>query len=709
MSRKIMHHLLRTTTALVVLAPVAVFAQTTPTSAGFEEIIVTAQKRSENLQDVPIQVTAFTEKSIEDAGIRNTRDFVALVPNMSFDDSFTYLNSFVTVRGISQINNADAPIAIVIDGVPQNNQKQFKMNLFDVERIEVLKGPQGALYGRNASGGAVNIVTKQPSNEFEGFAFGSYGNGDATELSGGVSGPIVEDKLLFRVSGYYKQDDGRIDNDFLNEKVDFVDHDYGVRGMLKIIASDNLTFDLRASYTDFQAGGIYDSIVFSGDANDIQAPSVDLLGLTFGDIQDDSFKFDWDLGFATLTGITGYTNLREDYRGDLDFSNSVNNPGGFLGFLGPVGQAQDLDVELVSQEIRLVSAADQRLRWIVGGFYIHTDKKLRTRVFFDVDHTREQVDNSSLVFLDRFSREKNDAYAIFGQLDFDITDNLSIQGALRYDRDERSTVGDETLFGGVTGLDVDKAFDSVQPKVTLSYKIDDERLVYATYSTGFRSGGFNGAGITPQAFDDETLQNFEGGLKSSWFDNRLIVNGAVFFQKVDDFQVFFVQGSSGAQILDTIDDVDIYGVELEVQALVADGLQLFGGLGTTNTEIKEWAVNPQYVGNKTPKNTPWKLNLGFQFTVPVTADINAQMRLDYEHRSKKFWHPDNVDVQRRLDLVDFRLGLDADKWSFFVWGKNLSNERYYADFNSSNFSGLPNDIGFRAQSRTYGVDGRYKF
>src|SRR5690606_25154989 len=122
-----------------------------------------------------IQVTAFTAQTIQDAGIQTTQDFVDLVPNMSLDDSYTYLNTFVVVRGVTQINNADAPVAIVIDGVPQNNQKQFKMNLFDVERIEVLKGPQGALYGRNAIGGAVNIVTRQPSNELEGFAEASYG------------------------------------------------------------------------------------------------------------------------------------------------------------------------------------------------------------------------------------------------------------------------------------------------------------------------------------------------------------------------------------------------------------------------------------------------------------------------------------------------------------------------------------------------------
>lgn len=706
MSRSIKKAILGGTTALVVLAPAVVFAQSNPAAQGLEEIIVTAQKRAENLQSVPIQVTAFSEKAIEDKGIRTTRDFVATVPNMSFDESFTYLNSFVTVRGISQINNADAPIAIVIDGVPQNNQKQFKMNLFDVERIEVLKGPQGALYGRNASGGAINIVTKQPTNEFAGFVNGNYGNGDAWELSGGVSGPIVEDKLLFRVSGYYKQDNGRITNPYLNEKVDYLDHDYGVRGLLKVNASDNVTMDIRVSYSDFQGGGIYDVPVFSGDANDYRIPALDLLGQTFGNIRDASFKFDIDLGAATLTGITGYTRLKEAYRGDLDFTNPIENPGGFAGVFGPVGQGQDLDVELLSQEIRLVSSAEQRLRWIVGAFYIHTKKELQTRVFFDLDGTREQINDPSLVFIDRLGKEKNNAYALFGQVDFDLTDHLIIQGALRYDRDKRKMVGSEL---GVVTLDDQRPFDHIQPKVTLTYKVDDERLFYATYSTGFRSGGFNAAGITPRYFKSETLQNFEAGFKSSWNDNRLILNGAVYYEKVDDFQIFYLDLATGSQVLDNIDKVDIWGVELEMQALVADGLQIFGGLGTTNTDIKRWPLFPQWEGNRTPKNTTWKLNLGFQFTFPVTDTVNAMMRVDYEHRGKKPWHPDNVDVQKPIDLLEFRAGFETDQWGIFAWGKNLTNERYYNDYNSGNFSGSIYDVGFIAQPRTYGIEGRYKF
>src|SRR6266478_2158421 len=191
-------------------------AGTPGASERLEEVVVTAQHREEKLEEVPVSVTAFSAVAIRDSGIRNTGDFMALTPNVSFDQSFTVGNSFVTMRGVEQINNADSPVAIVVDGVPQGNQKQLKMELFDVERIEVLEGPQGALYGRNAIGGAINIITKQPTNEFSGFAQAGVGSGSEREGVFALSGPIVPDRLLFRVSGEYKTADGQINNSYLN-------------------------------------------------------------------------------------------------------------------------------------------------------------------------------------------------------------------------------------------------------------------------------------------------------------------------------------------------------------------------------------------------------------------------------------------------------------------------------------------------------------
>ena len=185
--------------ALGICFPAAAHGQ----SILLEEIVVTAQLREQSLQEVPIAMTAYSEADIADAGIGNTQDFINLTPNLSLDDSFTYGNTFVSIRGVSQINNADSPVAIVVDGVPQNNQKQFKMQLVDIERIEVLKGPQGSLYGRNAIGGAINIVSKRPSDKVDGFVGVTVGNGGLFNISGAVGGTLVEDELTVRLAGTY--------------------------------------------------------------------------------------------------------------------------------------------------------------------------------------------------------------------------------------------------------------------------------------------------------------------------------------------------------------------------------------------------------------------------------------------------------------------------------------------------------------------------
>ena len=668
-----------------------------------EEIVVTAQKRSESLQNVPIQVSAYTRDTIEDAGITSTQAFVNLTPNMSLDDSDTYHNTFVVMRGVAQTQNTDSPVAIVIDGVPQNDQKQLKMHLFDIERIEVLKGPQGALYGRNAIGGAVNIVTRAPTAEPEGYIRGSYGNGNAIDLTGGVSGALIDDKLLVRLSGIYKEDDGRIDNDFLDNEVDFIDHDYAIRGRVQVIPTDRLTLDLRGMYNDFKAGSQWDTPVFSRDPNDFDEPEVNLRGFTYGEVKEFTFKFDAELDFATLTGITGYTEFDEVNRGDLDFRNPVDSPGGFYGLGFGLGQGQDRFIELISQEVRLVSPDEQQLRWILGGYYINTKRDLRTRGFVDLGGGFDQIDVPPLLLIDRQESNDNDAFAVFGQLDYDLTDSFTLSAAIRYDEDKREQTDP------VTGNIREETFDSIQPKVTLTYRTDDNKLAYATYSTGFRSGGFNAPGVPIDMFRDETLDNFEIGFKSGWLNNRLIINGAFYYTLVDDFQFIFFDVATAAQVLTNIEEVDIYGFELETKALLAPGLQFYAGLGTTDSEIKELTVFPGNDGNKTPKTTDWSLNVALQYNRAISADMEGMFRVDFEHRGDKNWQVDNVAVQEPVDLLNLRAGIEFRQFGIYFWGKNLTDEEYYNDFNSIEFTGLDVDIGYLAPPLSYGVEASFRF
>ncbi|MCY4154492.1 MAG: TonB-dependent receptor [Gammaproteobacteria bacterium] len=668
-----------------------------------EEIVVTAQKRSEALQDVPIQVSAYTSETIAAAGITSTQDFINLTPNMSLDDSDTYHNTFVVMRGVAQTQNTDSPVAIVVDGVPQNDQKQLKMHLFDIERIEVLKGPQGALYGRNAIGGAVNIITRAPTTEPEGYIKGSYGNGEALDLTAGISGTLLDDKLLVRLAGIYKEDNGRIHNDFLDTEVDFIDHDYAIRGRVQLLPTDWLTLDFRGMYNDFRAGSQWDTPVFSRDPNDFDEPEVNLRGFTYGEVKEFTFKFDAELDFATLTGITGYTEFDEINRGDLDFRNPVDSPGGFFGAGFGLGQGQDRFVELISQELRLVSPDAQPLRWLLGAYYINTKRDLQTRGFVDVGGGFGQIDVPGALLINRQESNDNDAFALFGELSFDLTDKVTLSAAIRYDEDNREQT-DPT-----TGNVREDTFDSVQPKVTLTYQPADRKLVYATYSTGFRSGGFNAPGVPIDMFRDETLDNFEVGFKSSWANNRIIVNGAFYYTLVDDFQFIFFDVATAAQVLTNIEEVDIYGFELETKALLAPGLQFYAGVGTTDSEIKELTVFPGNNGNKAPKTTDWSLNAALQYNRTLSANVDGMFRIDFEHRGDRNWQVDGVAVQEPIDLVNLRLGLEYGQFGVYFWAKNLTDERYYTDYNSIEFTGLDVDIGYLAPPLSYGVETSYRF
>ena len=708
----------------------AVLAGLTPAKAQqLEEIVVTAEYREQNLQEVPVSVTAFTADEIARAGITTTQDFVNLTPNMTMDDSFTLGNTFIQVRGVAQINNADSPVAIVIDGVPQNNQKQFKQELFDIERIEVLKGPQGSLYGRNAIGGAINIVSKAPSNELEGHVRAGAGNGGLVSASGAISGPFVQDKLLFRLAGAYKDFDGVTDNQFLGQKVDnYTTRD--ARARLTWNVTDAFSVEARLSYSDADGGCCSDTFLFNElvgnapnpdgisnpDNNNFQEPAFNVRGETdLLESTEGTLRLTYDAGAGEFTYIANYTDVDERYFADLDFTDDVEQSLGWLltGLLGfPVAadQQQLLDVELFSHELRFTSPADRKLRWIGGVYFLNTKRRLQTIAGLDVTPTTPQLTRDSIsgipfVFLDEDN--DNDAWAAFGQLEYDITDDLELTLGLRYDRDERNHNGIDVGAGG-TRTSPSRTFSDVQPKLVLTKRWTENALGYAGYSRGFRSGGFNGPALGSPAFEEETLDNFELGFKTTW-DDTILVNGALFYAQSDNFQFFFVDLITASQVIANIDEVDILGLELELQALLTDNWSVFGTVGITETDIKKSTARPQDEGNSTPKNQKLTFNAGTQYSWPMGGSFEGRVRIDYEHRGRKYWHPDNNNPMNAFDLLNARVAFESDNIGISVWGRNITDQKYWQDYNAASFSGAFGDIGFLARGRTYGVDFEYRF
>nr|VFK60846.1 MAG: iron complex outermembrane recepter protein [Candidatus Kentron sp. UNK]VFK69499.1 MAG: iron complex outermembrane recepter protein [Candidatus Kentron sp. UNK] len=644
-----------------------------------EEITVTAEKRAEKPQDVPVSVTAFSSEAIVEAGIENTRDFIELTPNVTLDDVYSIGATHMTIRGVGQLNNADSPATIVVDGVPQNDQKQFQQELFDIERIEVLRGPQGSAYGRNAIGGAIDIVTKGPTNEQEGYVKTGLFNGNGKVVNGAISGPLIEDTLLYRLAGSYKKSDGLIDNTFLNTEIDFYEST-DLRAQLKWLATDDVSLDLRYETSELDGGAIYHTDVTGGGttvhSNIFVNPINNRLGR--GERKMDSFtvKADADFSAGTLTYILGYTDLDEYYVGDLDFSSSTSEP--------DLVQSKSEDLEFLSHEVRWMSPDNRPFRWIIGTFHQETDRTVRNYL------------SGALI-----NDDDNEVQAFFGQAEYDFTDRLELSGSIRHDRDERKQVSSSR----------EETFSAWQPKATLTYKLTDDNLVYTTYGTGFRSGGFNADGTI---YQKEIVKNYEIGSKNTFFDRHLVLNAAAYFAKSDDFQFFFYDfNREGVQVLDNIDKVDIMGGELEFRGLVTNDIQLFGGIGITDTEIKKYETFPEQVGNHTPNSSQYTINLGAQYGFDV-GPMDAALRLGMERRGRKYWDSDNVESQAPITLYNARLTLQKGDFQVSLWGKNLSDERYYesyleVDNIQNNTLTWLDDVGSLGQPRSFGLDVRYDF
>ncbi len=716
----------------IIFVLIAALAVPLQAQTQLEEVVVTAQYREENLQEVPVAVTAFTAAEITRAGIETTQDFVNLTPNVTMDDSFTVGNTFVQIRGVTQINNADSPVAIVVDGVPQNNQKQFKQELFDIERIEVLKGPQGSLYGRNAIGGAINIVTKAPSNEFEGFVKGGFGNGDEKKFSGALSGPIIEDSLLFRVTASYKDFGGVTTNTYLNEKVDFFESK-DVRAKLIWNATENFSLEGRFARSDVEGGCCSDTFLINPNigngpnptgipnplANTYSDPSMNVLGQTDKlETTEATIKATLNTNFADITYIFNSTDLEETYFADLDFTEGVEESLGwfftnfFFGFPVGANQQQGLDVELQSHELRFASPEDQSLRWIFGAYLLDTERSLTTTGDFDFMPTTpiySRDDFSGIAFVDLAEDNDNQAWSVFGQVEFDLTDSTELSLGLRYDEDTRRHKGVVVSNPAAPMTNREKTFSDWQPRVVLKKRWSDDVLGYASYSRGFRSGGFNGPAIGSAEFQDETLDNFEVGVKSDLMNDQVRLNVSLFYAMSDNFQFFYVDLVTASQVIANIDEVEMLGGEVELQALFNEHWSMYSTLGVTDANIKKSAFRPQDEGNRAPKNQSYTFNIGGQYVTNIGANMTGRARVDYEYRGRKFWHPDNANPMDPFGLLNARLALESERFILSLWGKNLTDTEYWQDYNSATFSGAFGDIGFLARGRTYGVELTYQF
>lgn len=730
----------RTRAALVSLAISALLVVDLQTAAAQqtepEEIVVTARRRSEAQQDVPIAITAFGQQEIDLAGIEQPQDFVNLTPNVTLVETQNQGTSFLTMRGISQARNSEPSAAIIVDGVLLTNPAQLTQELFDVQQIEVLKGPQGAVYGRNAIGGAIVITTKQPGDEFEGkFSLG-YDDGPGYRVRAMGGGPLAgSDTFKYQAGISYYDTDGWIPNTYLNEDADPY-KDTSARARLIWEPNGRLTTDARLYYSKVNTQSLYFVIDYGGDANNTSIPvRVNNRGINDRELGQLSFKLDYDTDIGTLTSITSWDSIEEILTGDnFDFKPiqeslfyNIGIPGTTL--FDDIAQSQYLNVDTFSQEVRFTSNDDQRLRWIAGTYLVSTNRYISTGNIVDRGEGAFPVyrtprgayptDNSvytnsfQLTFL--ADGQDNFAWALFGELGYDINDKTELSFALRYDQDERknTTLTPDPYFtyanlpGAAYGQVRKKTWSETQPRLTLRFEPSDNLTLYGSWGRGFRSGGFNqtgvGADATAQAlgvrdlFDKEVADTLEFGLKSQLADHRVALNFDIFDTDAEGSYFFLFLATSSTQNLGSLGKVHYQGYEFDVTAHPTDNLDLMLGYGFTDSEIKK-SVVPTDIGNQAPLVTRNTVNLTTQYHVPFGGNGREFIiRGDYQRLGDTWWDPANTTVRDPVNLLDLRLGVQTDTWSVMAWGKNVNDVPYNTEFSPGGFL-------WKAKPARYGVD-----
>jgi iron complex outermembrane receptor protein len=731
-------------------AAVPALAEEVASSSQLEEIVVTGQRREERLQEAAVAVNAFTAETLANANVTRPGDVLKLAPNVTFVQSNIPGEFYVTIRGNTQTRLGESSVALVVDGVQSLDQNGINQELMEIQQIEVLKGPQGALYGRNAIGGALVIVTKDPNfDAFEGKVKIGYGNGKEKTGRLSVSGPLAEN-FAVRAGVSYLDRDGFYKNNITGENVDrFRDTSGFLRAMWK--PSDAIKGDFRVSATQMKGGGInwnailvgVNAPVMSGDNTDL--PYVNNIGgFSKNNRFNASMKWDFDLGAAKLISTSSFANLKDQYGSDS--YPYFNDPGQFNVFFpgaSPVGlgaqtQTTRRKSRILAQEIRIQSADDSAVRWMAGGYYGKFKIEQTNVTGADTDNVLLGLGpypfgsrNQTLGYLN--DKQDIKAWALFANLAYDIGP-VELTASVRYDKEKREQT-DRAFPGTPAAADPKQIpgwtvqawrsrkanYSETQPKFSARWKATEDISVYASWGRGFKTGGFNPFGTgallrqfnpastVEDLFPKETADTWEIGIKTQLLDRRVTFNASYFETKSKNSQLleFFPQAT--LQAVSTADKVKMKGFELELQARPIDGLDLIASYGDLDAKVTAFGAQPNYVGNKRPSTSPYTLLLGAQFSHALPLqDWEIVARGDFTRQGKTIWDwADTPGAYRSaFSLVNARLAVRNEQWEVAVWGKNLTDKRY----NSEHIVLLPfAGALFRAAPRQYGVEVGYRF
>jgi iron complex outermembrane recepter protein len=759
-------------TALAVAASPATIAQTSSEATAsspaapdeaLAEVIVTAEKRAERLQDVPIAVTALDSDALTESRITRPDELVQLVAGLQANGGINAAQPIYAIRGVSMNDyslNQEGPVATYYDEVYKGNPAILGVSFYDLERVEVLRGPQGTLYGKNATGGAVNMITRAPDFTTEGYVTGTLGNYDRREAQGAFQ-TALSDRVAVRVAFTIERAAGWFKNFYPGEPNMSETRDWGARASLVFKASDDLSFTLRMSTSQedpIQSGvysqpgplgvgaGVYD--IFHG-LDPVSNPNSDyfrppglcqrctqsnnavrLENRTYSIANTTKYTISDTLALTAITSYdVGYLFYEED--GDGSPLSVIND------------NFYDQDHQF-AQDIRLATTGNGRFNGLLGIYYF--DERISNinglPLFTDVDANADGVVNyldceaASPVacnFQNRFHQHKT-SEAVYTDDSYKITDQLTLRGGLRFTHDDAKLSGflsqeygtDGVLIanlipGSTTDLSATtgRSFttNNVSPKVGLDYKTSGGELLYATYSRGYRGGSFNGqAYFLPEELSttkSETVNAYEVGVKSTLLDRRLELNGAAFHYDYRNQQFIDVDPLTGAQPLVNLPLSRIYGAELELAARPIRTLKITGGVAYLHSQVEEGTLGGQsIVGNSIVNAPKYSTTLAIDWDVVRGDWGGVSARVDGNYVSKQFFDLENrpTAAQGGYGLVNARVGWKSasDKVDVDLWIRNIADKFYATDKIDllSGFGYIYNRVG---DPRTFGVTASMNF
>ncbi|MFC3053168.1 TonB-dependent receptor [Kordiimonas pumila] len=714
-----------------------------------EEIVVSAQRRQESMQDIPVAVSALDAKRIRESGFEDIEDLSAVAPNLHISALWGTSSPKIFMRGIGNNNfnqTAESKIAVYLDQVYLSAPSGQLFQMYDLERIEVLRGPQGTLYGKNATGGAISVYSKLPEmdGETDGYVSASYGNYDAMKFEGAATVPLSE-TLSARVAGTYSKRDGYLTDARNGEKVNDID-EWAARGIIRWQPNADVDLKLNihgggssSTHNNSVHRGIFDPVALgSGQfvklsaADIIAGNGVDILGYqdpnpdpyvntyegdTFAKIDLVGVSLVGDFSFGDGYTITTVSGFEQSKRHVLQEGNGAPSTIFTIDW-GPS------TFRSYSQEIRLSSPDDGAFSWLIGAFAF-TEKG-------DVNNFYNMASVNFALGFDAFNQfyvQHTDTYAAFAQGSYDITDKftLTLGGRINYEKrdvDHQSYATDSartSVFPGpLFDVQLEESWSEWSGRAALDYKISDDILAFISMNRGFTSGGFNtGAFNDPlgaaEIYNPEVILSYEAGLKTTLLNKRVRFNTTAFLYDYSDLQVFTFN-AAGQQFIENASDAEVKGLEFELQALVTQNLEIGVSAGFLDSEYKNFtrangATVEDLSGNKLIGAPSTQLNLVATYTLPTEIGDFA-LRGDFSYTSNRYYD------ERELDEISSEgatTNLNASlKWTSkgenieaSLWARNLTNEVNIIDVVEVGLFGYQN-VWYNTP-RTYGISLSYMF